>query len=1082
MGDSQTRLKRAGAAYPPKMSARLTKFEATRRIMRRALVMVLLLFLPAANAYMAPEPFFEEPVDFVDGEIILEIADGLWTHEGWIDLERRGLEPLRIISPTRLLAWGDASIEVPGAIHLEAPDALWKEGNSGGGVNPHGLVKILLEPRLPVDGFSFVSSELAMMGISIGTHHIPSPIAAVHVVEWPGHLGVEGVLSLDGILWLEPVLETEARNIQAAAIMQHGFSTEHPAWMLGINGEGVVLGVADSGLDADHACFRNATATGSVGSEGVNGTLLVGTPGDEHRKVVALNTTIDDGDTQGHSDYRHGTHVAGSLACFNVEDARAGRYPSNGSALAHGSTLVFQDIVSGEGWVPPEVDLLLVEAGLNGAVIHSNSWGDDTTAYTARTSDFDAWALAMPWSLAFIAPGNTGSSLLEPANGRNVAAIGASVKSEDGERWSASAVGPTEAGTNGIFALAVGTSIQSASADNLPDSYNDGLRTSTGTSMATPAAAGVAALLQQLIEEGWISGQEERSNTSMASLAPEWADNSYDNSTLDVGAGFTPSGALLRALLALSTTPLPQSERNGGDGGGDLQNTYDGWGQLNLSALVDFASLRTELEQGHASPANDVWIHDSYRLTDSTPQQWLSQRQGDEAPLENLITYPWNGSGASGPFLQTGETWVQRFTPEPNADLNVRMAHIASPEPTAVNDLQVVARLSNGRIAVGGVADNDGASTLFYSGADLDNDSTFPPSNETTHGIRLDATSLVGVEWIEIEVRARFVAPGGVSDGVGLDGTRTGFALAVKGVIRDAVDWNDADGDGLPNIEDDCPNQNSTDWDEDQDGCLDDADGDEVTDDLDACPSVNASMYDANNDGCIDDTDGDGVLDNLDACLTTVLDDAWPVDEVGCRPVDIRPQIDVLLTPANGSMWESEVRVQWSVVDEDNDSFYTGAQLMVIDQQSEAGAYGIAQCEHQSGNGTLFECIWAAETSLPVWSIEESMLRIDVFVQSSNLSPEARNERIVVQSSNLFQAKYDNEFFDGTEVPEPSETQGAASQGRALFWGIGGLLVACLMAYRLGSQNHLAKAQPGVAPPFVEAVHSPSSDEAAGKE
>ena len=1075
MGDSQTRLKRAGAAYPPNMGVGLTKFDATRRFMRRALVMVLLLFLPAANAYVAPEPSFAEPSVFLDGEIILERIDGFWTHEDWMDLERRGLEPLRIMSPTHLLAWGDASIEVPGLMHLDAPAALWKDGGDGG-TNPHGLVKILLEPRLPVDGFNFVSSELATLGIDIGTEHVPSPLAAAHVVEWPAHLGVEVVLSFDGVLWLEPVLETEARNIQAAALMQHGLTTEHPAWMLGINGEGVVVGVADSGLDADHACFRNATTTGGVGSEGVNGTLLVGTPGDEHRKVMVLNTTIDGGDTQGHADYKHGTHVAGSLACFNVDDARAGLYPSNGSALAHGSTLVFQDIVSDEGWVPPEVDLLLVEAGMNGAVIHSNSWGDDTTAYTARTSDFDAWALAFPWSLAFIAPGNTGSSLLEPANGRNVAAIGASVKSEDGERWSASAIGPTEAGTNGIFALSIGTLIQSASADNLPDSYNDGLRTSSGTSMATPGAAGVAALIQQLVEEGWISGQEERTNTSMSLVVPEWADDSLDNSTLEVGVGFTPSGALLRALLALSTTPLPNAQRNGGNGGDDLQNTYDGWGQLNLSALLDFTSLRTELEQGHASPANDVWIHDSYRLTDSTPQQWLSQRQGGEAPLENLIASPWNGSGASGPFLQTGETWVQRFTPGPNADLNVRMAHIASPEPTAVNDLQLIARLSDGRIAVGGIADNDGSATLFYSDADLDNDSTFPSSDETTHALRLDAASLVGVDWIEIEVRARFVAPGNVSDGVGLDGTRTGFALAVKGVVRDAVDWNDADGDAVPNIEDGCPTQNATGWDQDQDGCLDDADGDQVTDDLDVCPTVNASMYDANSDGCIDDTDGDGVPDNLDGCLTTVVDDAWPIDDTGCRPLDIRPQIDLIFTPANGSMWESEVRVKWSVVDGDNDSFYTGAQIMVLGQQSDAEAYSIAECEYQPGNGTLFECTWNAETSLPIWSIEESLLRIDVFVQSSNESPEARNERIVVQSSNLFQAKYDNEFFDGDEVTNPSEKQGVASQGRAMFWGIGGLLVACLMAYRLGSQNLRPQTQPEVASPFVESVRGTSLD------
>ena len=56
----------------------------------------------------------------------------------------------------------------------------------------------------------------------------------------------------------------------------------------------------------------------------------------------------------------------------------------------------------------------------------------------------------------------------------------------------------------GIFALAVGTSVQSARADNMDDSYNGDLRTSTGTSMATPGAAGVAALIQQLVENGWV--------------------------------------------------------------------------------------------------------------------------------------------------------------------------------------------------------------------------------------------------------------------------------------------------------------------------------------------------------------------------------------------------------------------------------------------------------------------------------------------------------------------------------------------------------------------------------------------------
>ena len=58
--------------------------------------------------------------------------------------------------------------------------------------------------------------------------------------------------------------------------------------------------------------------------------------------------------------------------------------PVNGSTLAHGAKLVVQDIVSSEGWSPPDVDRLLWETSLHGGMIHSNSWGDDTTAYTER--------------------------------------------------------------------------------------------------------------------------------------------------------------------------------------------------------------------------------------------------------------------------------------------------------------------------------------------------------------------------------------------------------------------------------------------------------------------------------------------------------------------------------------------------------------------------------------------------------------------------------------------------------------------------------------------------------------------------
>ena len=1036
--------------------------------MRRAIVMVLLLFLPAANAYVAPEVLPDEPPIEFAGEVLLTLHEGVWTYEAWSSLHENGVIPLRVVSPTKLIGWHDGGGESSTYTASPSPDAIWKAGLDGRGPVVGDFVRLLLEPRLPASAYDGLRSQLSAVGISLPDQHAPSPIAPSYLVEWPGELLLAKALGFEGLLWIEPVLETQARNAQSSSLMQSGLISGHAAWSLGLNGAGVVVGAADSGLDTDHACFRNASVAGGIGSSGENGSELVGEDGAGHRKMVVLNTSIDDGDTPGHSDYRHGTHVAGTLSCYNVDSERQGTFPDNGSALAHGTRLVMQDIVSGDGWVPPDVDSLLVEAGLHGAVIHSNSWGDDTTAYTARTSDFDAWALAMPWSLSFIAPGNTGSDLLEPANGRNIAAIGASVKSADMERWGASSIGPTEAGTNGIFALAVGTSIQSARADGIADSYNSGLRTSSGTSMATPGAAGVAALIQQMVEQGWISGDEVRTNTSMSDIAPTWSVEDYGNASLVLAEGFTPSGPMLRALLALSTTQLPEGERNGGLGSQDLQNVHDGWGQLNLSALIDFDLIAAELAEGSASPANDVWIHDAYRLGNDTPAHWLEQRQGGLEALENLIENPWNGSGAAGPFMQTGDVWVQKFTLRDGEGFDARMAHLAAPEPTAVNDLQLIARLSDGRIAVDGVFDSSGNSVLYSSSVDLDNGTSFPATNETTHGLRLSADALAGIDWIEVEVRARFVAPGDVQGGVGLDGTHTGFSLAVKGVERDTDDWDDNDGDGVANLDDACPNQNALGWDLDADGCLDDLDQDEVTDNLDGCPEENALGWDLDVDGCIDDSDDDGVLDSIDQCETLAPSASWPVDEIGCRPVDVRPEITIEDAPADAFVWNERLLLRWSVTDDDGDGYQTGADVFVIDNRSDGGGYIIASCQAASNATASFECEWDARQDLPVWNIDEAWMRLDIHVQSTNASPEADNSRVVLQSEERFKGEYVTEFDAGPGDDLGVGEEEKISSLRTIFWGVLCLVGACLFVYRLGQQSTLPKEVVAVPVPFAQ--------------
>ena len=1027
--------------------------------MRPALFVTMLLLLPLVQG-LGPSLLPER----VSGqEQVLILDEGVWSQELWASLEDVGYTPLRMVHPTQVLVWRSAEAgDVPGVHTDDAPDVQFKGDLSR--FTEYESFRFVFEPSLPSEAVHQLVSGFAQFGIDIDprVEAYSSVIPHVEVIEWG--TGFSALTSIDGLLWVEPILTTSARNEQVGSLLQHGFTTENPSWDLGLNGNGIVVAVADSGLDADHACFRNATAAGEFGAGGVNLTDGIGAPGFDHRKVLLLNHSIDSGDTSGHSDYRHGTHVAGTLSCYNVYDMRSETLPKNGSSLSYATQLIFQDIVSEEGWVPPDVDALLVEAGLNGATLHSNSWGDATTAYTARTGDFDAWALEMPWSLAFIAPGNNGGQLLEPANGRNVVAVGASVKSESTERWSGSSIGPTEVGTNGIFALAPGSSVQSARADGISDSYNDGLRTSSGTSMATPAAASTAAIIQQMVELGWISGKENRTLQPISNMRPDWVgDEKNTTNNLSLAAGFSPSGPLLRTLLSLATTSLSQDARNGENGGFDAQNYYDGWGQLNLSELVDLAQIETALHQGDVSPAEDLWIHDSFRLLDRSPQEWLLERQNDSGALENLVALPWNGSGAAGPFLKTGDVWVERFDLSGGV-FDARLAWAAAPEPHLVDDLQLIVRLSDGRITVANEYQNDGDSTLYASQiVDFSNTTLFPMSNETTLAVSLSEDDLVGVEWAEVEVRARYASPGGNNNSVGIDGNRVGFALAVQGVQRDSNSWADADGDGVPNSIDVCPNQNAIGWDSDEDGCIDDSDGDSIRDHVDECPDEDAGLFDNDSDGCIDDSDGDGVFDNIDACFTVVVSPFWPVDLFGCRPVDLLPSIDFVLSPEEGGEWYDALLIQWSVEDDDGDAFDTGAEIHVLNASSSGGSYSIASCLKQNVVNGTFSCTWYVPKDLPVWDIRGELLQVEIHAQSRNLSPEGKNDILLLRDDVTFTSHWNNPLLEDNEVFSPSE-EGVASQNRAMAWGVVGIIAGFVLMYRLSRSlvrgNEGEKVQP----------------------
>ena len=577
-------------------------------VMRRAaLILVVLFVAPLSSAWPIPD------FPLTESEWIIVESDG-WTSEEWADLRNQGLEPLRQISETEVLVWGSfGDYQLNDEIVLRGPIA---DG-----------YRVILEPRLPSDAQWDV----------LGLFDFQNLILAGHSSAYPTTFEIFGVEpeifdSIPGIWWVEPKLKTESRSNVAADIML-GLSNASNYESEKFNGSGVIVGMADSGIELDHECFRENQTT--IGDIGIN-----------HRKVIRLNTSIDDGDHPGHEDFRHGTHLAGALMCDLFEGIE-------GRGVAHSSQLIFQDVVNESGWSEPEMDWLLAEDLAYGAVIHSYSWGDVTEAYTSRSFLLDAWHREIPWSLAFIAPGNNPNKLYEPANARNIVSVGGTMKDNGTDLFTGSSYGPTEEGLRGNFIVTPAVGIVSAAADGNLSSFNNDMRSSTGTSSSTALGAGITAIIQQMVQEGYFIQN----------------------------GNFTPSGSQLRVLLALSAQSL-EGGQQGGEYVGAAPNTMQGWGRPNLDNIAQ----------------EDVWIHDSYQMNETQRLEmvvdWLDNN--GSKPFESVEKKMWNGSGAQGPFLKNSESVRWNFTLKNNTDFKAFLSFDQRPFGQSSDDLNLVVTLPNG--------------------------------------------------------------------------------------------------------------------------------------------------------------------------------------------------------------------------------------------------------------------------------------------------------------------------------------------------------------------------------------------------
>jgi len=384
--------------------------------------------------------------------------------------------------------------------------------------------------------------------------------------------------AIDDVFWVDVEGRRALFNDTTIWVGQSGLDGGQttPVFDHGIHGEGQVVGYIDTGIDAD-ACYFRDTARGLPPTNLCNGGTVVDTA---QRKVIGVDflasaectggIASNEWDTQN-----HGSHVAGTIAGDNFANLIT---HDPGDGMAPGAKLVVQDAgfrTDNCGDLPgigcPVVDLkpIFQQAFTQGARIHTNSWGDNENAavqnnYSTASQDVDQFMFDHPDFLILFAAGNAGpgtGTVGSPSTAKNGISVGATLRGTSANSMASfSSCGPTADGRIKPDLTMPGSNIVSARNDGSITSNNCSTITMSGTSMASPAAAGMAALVRQYYTDGFFP-----------TGAPVAANK------------LAPSAALIKATLLNSTKVMT------GTGTGPVPNNCQGWGRVLLDDTLFFA-------------------------------------------------------------------------------------------------------------------------------------------------------------------------------------------------------------------------------------------------------------------------------------------------------------------------------------------------------------------------------------------------------------------------------------------------------------------------------------------------------------
>jgi len=377
-------------------------------------------------------------------------------------------------------------------------------------------------------------------------------------------------------LSIEPKRLNFVHNFYSQGFTQSGEVGKPTLWEHGLHGEGEVVGFADSGLDHESCFFRDADVPLTIAPNAFNNNPT-------HRKVIQYAAFADnvEGEIGG-----HGTHVGGSIAGHAVDEN--GIEMHNG--MAYASTLAFFDIgEAGQPFlnVPGALENTMFPTAYDvGARIHTNSWGSRGNGYSSNSRSVDVFSFEQQDFLILFAAGNDGAggagTVGAPATAKNALSVGASYSPTEsfadnfgaqcamqpceGRIAQFSSLGPASDGRTKPDLVAPGFYIVSAESQADPATGHCSVFPNAGTSMATPIVAGLAALVRQYLRDGF-----------------------YPIGVENVAQfGFNPMGALVKALLINSGSPLQFPPGNGVGAAGAVPSMTQGFGKVTVADTLFF--------------------------------------------------------------------------------------------------------------------------------------------------------------------------------------------------------------------------------------------------------------------------------------------------------------------------------------------------------------------------------------------------------------------------------------------------------------------------------------------------------------